>query len=144
MTFEEAATAIKARIAAQWAVLDNDVPLIYPNEQRPTADEESKQVHVEIVPGAPRGVGFGGTGLNRWRQTGEVIFRTFVPSYTDVADNEAVANGLADDAAATVRGYRTGELRFYGAGVTGGGAVLAQGNFYQQDAIAFFEFDLIG
>lgn len=142
MDFPTAYGIIKAKIETDWAVAFPSVPVIFTNEQRPTFDEAPNCLHVEIRGGAPRTVGWGGgQGKNRQRQSGEVIFRHFVPADTEM---ETVL-ARAESGCVILRFWQPGGgLRFFEAAPTGGSEDEKVGLFYEQDALANFFYDTIG
>lgn len=140
MLASAAYNAIKSKLATDWAALHSTIPLLYPNEQRPTFDEEKTQVHVEIRMGAQRIAGYGSPNFNRYRQSGEVIVRILVPSQS----GEAAARSYADDVAGILRGYQYQDLTVEACAPASGAASDENGLFYQLDVLAPFFYDLDG
>lgn len=135
MNSAEVITAVRDLIEADWDGVT--VPVYWKNE-RGSATLTPPFMHVTVRFGASAIRGLGGFGSNLQRQSGEVVMRIF-----DAARyGEDRLAGYADTAAAIFRTYTAGPLRFYDASRQGEG--VEDGNLYEVDVIANFEFDLIG
>jgi hypothetical protein len=139
MLFSDAKAAIRSRIETQWVAQYPTYPLIFGNDEAPTFDEAPRVCKVEIRGGIEKPVAFGGIGSNRYRKTGEVIFRILGPS----DEGEATVDPIADFAASILRGWQDGDLKFYASSVLGGDEEQKDGNYYQFDVMSNFTFDLI-
>lgn len=140
MTLGEVAAAIKSRFNVQWAALHSGVTIVWANDaELPTFDVPEPVVHAEIRGGAENVAAWGGPMQNRYRQSGELIVRVFVPSNS----GDEAARELADDAASIFRGWSDGDLRFFGVSVLGGSAGDESGNYFNIDVVAAFQNDLI-
>lgn len=149
MEFDEAATLIEAYLKTQWPIAYppalavptvSSIPLIFPNMPRPTFEAAPVRVHVEIRAGGTRFIAFGGVGNNRQRQTGDLIMRNFVPALT----TEITARAMASAQAKMMRGWSSGNCKFFTAGPIGGEASEQDGNWWQMDMLASFTFDSFG
>jgi hypothetical protein len=137
----EVTAAIRDQWETQWAALGRSaVTTLWPNEQGSSQTPDAPFARLSWRFGSARiaKVG-GGSGNNVQRQSGEVIVSLFeAQSYGE----ETRIRALADDAATIFRTFRSGDLRFYAAFPVGEGQV--NGNYYQIDVLAPFEFDLVG
>ena len=145
-TFADHAAAIRSRFETQFPPLRSTTPILWPNERLnpapdPNTDGNGLQgwVSFEVRSGQEKAAGFGSIGANRWRQSGEVIIRIFVP----VTIGETLVRDIAADATSIFRGYQAGDLKFFAASTTGGD-ISEDGNWYELDAICSFTADIIG
>lgn len=144
-TFADHAAAIRSRFETQFPTLRPSVPILWPNERLnpapdPNTDGNGLQgwIAFEVRSGREIPAGFGGLGANRWRQSGEVIIRIFVP----VTVGETLVRAVAADASSVFRGYQAGNLKFFEADTTGGD-ISEDGNWYELDSICHFTADII-
>lgn len=140
MDFGDAVAAIKSRLTTQWAALGHSaVTIVWPNDPVPTIDPPASVIHAAVTGGPERVAAFGGPNQNRYRQFGELIIRILVPSDSG-AD---AARNLADDAATIFRGWRSGDLMFFGVGNSAGSNFDRDGDWFEVDVICPFTNDLI-
>lgn len=141
-TFADHAASIRTRFETQFPTLRPNTRILWPNERlNPLPDpniDVSGWVSFEVRSGAEKVAGYGGLSNNRWRQSGEVIVRIFVP----VTVGETLIRSIAADATSIFRGFQSGDLKFFEASTTGGD-LSEDGNWYELATICTFFCDII-
>ncbi len=135
MSFAATAATIRQRFASEFALVRAAVPVAYANRQF-TPPDNAEWVRLAIIEGDSTLAGLGGTGANRYRNTGVVAAQIFVP----VAVGDGLAYEIADDIATIFRSKLVSGVRFRTPATAPAGP---DGAWYQRNVTVPFSADLI-